>query len=189
MIGRTRRSYPAGTKRAGFPHRATKGRAMTRTLPHPGLFRISKNDILFLLVGLVAAWIMVERDALVAALASLVSAAQSGIVELPWGFIDIGNLVLVLTDNPIPRLFPDAGTTGAITPGRNVIIAAATLLPTSALYTHELTHIEQIRALPNAGFFSPLLDPVWLWDYTVALIKYGYYDNPYEVAARAIASV
>ncbi len=41
---------------------------------------------------------------------------------------------------------------------------------------HELAHIKQYRAL---GFFG------FLWRYTVEYVKKGYYQNRFEVEARA----
>jgi hypothetical protein len=61
----------------------------------------------------------------------------------------------------------------AVTIGRNIVMhPRARLSP--ALLRHELEHVRQWRARPLS---FPLL---YAWNH----IRYGYRDNPYEVAAR-----
>lgn len=63
----------------------------------------------------------------------------------------------------------------AVTLGRTIIVNPAVRL-TPQLLEHELTHVRQWRA-----------DPLFPLRYTVATLRYGYHDNPYEVEAREAA--
>lgn len=63
----------------------------------------------------------------------------------------------------------------AVTLGRTIVLDASARL-TRELLEHELTHVRQWRA-----------DPLFPLRYTLATLRYGYHDNPYEVEARAAA--
>lgn len=63
----------------------------------------------------------------------------------------------------------------AVTLGRTIVVNPATAL-TPELVEHELTHVRQWRA-----------DPLFPVRYTLATLRHGYHDNPYEVEARRAA--
>lgn len=63
----------------------------------------------------------------------------------------------------------------AVTLGRTIILNPAARL-TPELLEHELAHVRQWRA-----------DPLFPLRYTLATLRHGYYDNPYEVEAREAA--
>lgn len=64
----------------------------------------------------------------------------------------------------------------AVTLGRTIIVNPSAVL-TEELLEHELTHVRQWRADP----FFPLR-------YTLATLRNGYHENPYEVEAREAAA-
>lgn len=68
------------------------------------------------------------------------------------------------------------GPASAVTLGRTIVINPETVL-TPTLLTHELVHVRQWRR-----------DPLFPIRYTLATIRYGYRNNPYEVEARGLAS-
>lgn len=59
---------------------------------------------------------------------------------------------------------------------RGTIILDPTAQLTPQLLEHELEHVRQWKA-----------DPLFPLRYTLATLRHGYYDNPYEVQARAAA--
>lgn len=64
----------------------------------------------------------------------------------------------------------------AVTLRRTIIVdPGATLTP--SLLTHELVHVRQWQE-----------DPLFPLRYTLATLRHGYWNNPYEVEARAIAA-
>ncbi|HEX6069410.1 MAG TPA: hypothetical protein VFZ18_06285 [Longimicrobiaceae bacterium] len=60
---------------------------------------------------------------------------------------------------------------------RGTIILDPTAQLTPQLLEHELEHVRQWKA-----------DPLFPLRYTLATLRHGYYDNPYEVQARAAAA-
>ena len=64
----------------------------------------------------------------------------------------------------------------AVTLGRTIVIDPDTVL-TPSLLAHELAHVRQWRG-----------DPLFPLRYSLATLRHGYQDNPYEVEARALAS-
>ena len=64
----------------------------------------------------------------------------------------------------------------AVTIGRTIVIHPETRL-TPNLLTHELVHVRQWRE-----------DPLFPIRYSLATLRHGYLDNPYEVEARTLAS-
>lgn len=63
----------------------------------------------------------------------------------------------------------------AVTLRRTIVLDPAARL-TPELLEHELTHVRQWLA-----------DPLFPIRYTLATLRHGYHDNPYEVEARAAA--
>ncbi|HEX6926168.1 MAG TPA: DUF4157 domain-containing protein [Longimicrobiaceae bacterium] len=63
----------------------------------------------------------------------------------------------------------------AVTLRRTIILDPAARL-TPELLAHELAHVRQWRA-----------DPLFPLRYTLATLRFGYHDNPYEVEAREAA--
>jgi hypothetical protein len=59
---------------------------------------------------------------------------------------------------------------------RSTIVLHPDVPLTRELLVHELTHVEQWR------------DPLFPLRYTLASLRHGYTDNPYEVAARRAAA-
>lgn len=64
----------------------------------------------------------------------------------------------------------------AVTLGRTIVLDPGAEL-TPELLAHELVHVRQWLA-----------DPLFPLRYTVATLRHGYHDNPYEVEARAAAA-
>lgn len=68
------------------------------------------------------------------------------------------------------------GPAAAVALGRTVVLDPdAPLTPT--LLAHELTHVRQWRQ-----------DPLFPLRYTLATLRHGYWNNPYEVEAREVAA-
>jgi hypothetical protein len=71
-------------------------------------------------------------------------------------------------------LFTHTGRAAAVTLGDTIIVHPdAQLSP--RLLRHELTHVDQWRRQPWS----------FIWRYTWYHLRYGYQENPYELAARA----
>ena len=70
-----------------------------------------------------------------------------------------------------------AGAPAAAVTLRNTIILGPEVHLSPQLLTHELVHVRQWRA-----------DPLFPVRYSLATLRHGYYDNPYEIEARQIAS-
>lgn len=70
-----------------------------------------------------------------------------------------------------------AGAPAAAVTLRNTIILRPDVQLSPQLLTHELVHVRQWRA-----------DPLFPVRYSLATLRHGYRDNPYEVEARQIAS-
>jgi|SRR5690606_396428 len=68
------------------------------------------------------------------------------------------------------------GPAAAVTLGNTIILRPDVQL-SPQLLTHELVHVRQWRADP----FFPLR-------YSLATLRHGYHNNPYEVEARLVAS-
>ena len=68
-----------------------------------------------------------------------------------------------------------SGPATAVTLGRTIVVARGARL-SRELLAHELTHVRQWRA--------DVLFPI---RYTVAMLRHGYLDNPYEIEARLAA--
>jgi hypothetical protein len=87
--------------------------------------------------------------------------------------------VRVVRGGLIPRLggfFAGMGTAAsAVTLGSTIVVHPRARLTTSLL-THELEHVRQWRE-----------DRLFPLRYTLATLRHGYHDNPYEVAARSAA--
>lgn len=64
----------------------------------------------------------------------------------------------------------------AVTLGRTIVVDPAARL-TERLLVHELTHVRQWRQ-----------DALFPIRYTLATLRHGYHDNPYEVEAREAAA-
>jgi hypothetical protein len=98
--------------------------------------------------------------------------------HLPEGSVPPG--VVLREGRLVPRIGGLLGGMGApaaaVTLGRTIIVHPEVRL-THDLLVHELTHVEQWR--------SDLLFPL---RYTLASLRHGYTDNPYEVAARRAAA-
>lgn len=77
----------------------------------------------------------------------------------------------------VPRLAGVLGGMGgpasAVTLGRTIVLDPAARL-TRSLLAHELVHVEQWRK-----------DRLFPLRYAAASLRYGYWNNPYEVEARA----
>jgi hypothetical protein len=67
------------------------------------------------------------------------------------------------------------GAAAAVTLGRTIVVNPRVRL-TPSLLAHELEHVRQWRA-----------DRLFPLRYTLATLRHGYHENPYEVAARAAA--
>lgn len=70
-----------------------------------------------------------------------------------------------------------AGAPAAAVTLRSTIILGPDVQLSPELLTHELVHVRQWRA-----------DPLFPVRYSLATLRHGYYDNPYEIEARQIAS-
>ena len=70
-----------------------------------------------------------------------------------------------------------AGAPAAAVTLRNTIILGPEVHLSPQLLTHELVHVRQWRA-----------DPLFPVRYSLATLRHGYYENPYEIEARQIAS-
>jgi hypothetical protein len=64
----------------------------------------------------------------------------------------------------------------AVTLGRTIVVNPSVRL-TPALLAHELAHVRQWKG-----------DPLFPVRYSLATLRRGYHDNPYEVEARAAAA-
>lgn len=64
----------------------------------------------------------------------------------------------------------------AVTLGRTIVINPEARL-TATLLTHELVHVRQWQR-----------DPLFPIRYSLATLRYGYRNNPYEMEARSLAS-
>lgn len=95
--------------------------------------------------------------------------------ELPPDSVPPG--VVLRSGGLVPRigglLARLGGPAAAVTLGRNIVVRPGTRL-TRSLLEHELVHVEQWRK-----------DPLFPIRYTLATIRHGYWNNPYEVEARA----
>jgi hypothetical protein len=67
------------------------------------------------------------------------------------------------------------GPAAAVTLGRTIVVSPGVRL-TSSLLAHELAHVRQWQR-----------DPLFPLRYSLATLRHGYHDNPYEVEARAMA--
>jgi hypothetical protein len=98
--------------------------------------------------------------------------AELGSAVLPAG-------VRLVSGRLIPRLggyFAGmGGAAAAVTLGRTIVVHPGARL-TGSLLAHELEHVKQWRE-----------DRLFPLRYTLATLRHGYHDNPYEVAARAAA--
>jgi hypothetical protein len=82
------------------------------------------------------------------------------------------------------RLIPQIGgllarmgaPAAAVTLGRTIVVHPDARL-SRQLLVHELTHVRQWRA-----------DPFFTLRYTLAALRHGYMNNPYEVEARQVAA-
>jgi hypothetical protein len=68
------------------------------------------------------------------------------------------------------------GPAAAVTLGRTIVVSPEARL-SNQLLVHELTHVRQWRE-----------DVLFPLRYTLATLRYGYLDNPYEVEARQAAA-
>lgn len=68
------------------------------------------------------------------------------------------------------------GPAAAVTLGRTVVVSPDAPL-TPGLLAHELVHVRQWQA-----------DPLFPVRYTLATLRHGYRDNPYEIEARALSA-
>jgi hypothetical protein len=68
------------------------------------------------------------------------------------------------------------GPAAAVTLGRTIVINPGVTL-TPGLLAHELAHVRQWRQ-----------DPLFPIRYSLATLRHGYHNNPYEVEAREFAS-
>lgn len=97
---------------------------------------------------------------------------------LPAGALPEG--IVLRANRWIPRIGGWLGRMGApaaaVTLGRTVVVYPGARL-TRALLAHELTHVRQWQA----DRWFPLR-------YTLATLRHGYHDNPYEVEARQVAA-
>lgn len=89
--------------------------------------------------------------------------------------------VVIRSGRLVPRvgglLARMGGPAAAVTLGRNIVVHPDVSL-TPALLAHELAHVRQWRD-----------DPLFPVRYTLATLRHGYRDNPYEIEAReAVAS-
>lgn len=69
-----------------------------------------------------------------------------------------------------------SGSAAAVTLGRTIVINRGVQL-TASLLTHELVHVRQWQR-----------DPLFPLRYSLATLRFGYHDNPYEVEARTLAT-
>ena len=97
---------------------------------------------------------------------------------LPAGAVPEG--VVLREGRLVPRIGGLLARMGApaaaVTLGRTIVVNPGTPL-SRRLLVHELTHVRQWRA----DFLFPVR-------YTLATLRHGYTDNPYEVEARLAAS-
>ena len=97
---------------------------------------------------------------------------------VPDGLIPEG--VVLREGSLIPRIGGLLARMGApaaaVTLGRTIVVSPGARL-SHRLLVHELTHVRQWR--------EDLLFPL---RYSLATLRYGYRDNPYEVAARQAAA-
>ena len=77
----------------------------------------------------------------------------------------------------IGGLFTPARRPAAAVTLRGTIIVNPSARLTPELLEHELAHVRQWRA-----------DPLFPLRYTLAAVRNGYYDNPYEIEARTAAA-
>lgn len=66
------------------------------------------------------------------------------------------------------------GSAAAVTLRRTIVVGPRTSL-TPALLAHELAHVRQWRD-----------DPLFPFRYSLAMLRHGYRNNPYEVEARQV---
>lgn len=99
-------------------------------------------------------------------------------IGMPDGALPVG--VVLRTGRLVPWLggvlARMARPAAAVTIGRTIVLHPETRL-TPDLLTHELVHVRQWRR-----------DPLFPVRYSLATLRYGYNDNPYEVEARTLAS-
>ena len=98
--------------------------------------------------------------------------------DLPDDLIPEG--VVLREGGLIPRIGGLLGRMGgaaaAVTLGRTIVVNPGARL-SRQLLVHELTHVRQWRD-----------DPLFPLRYTLATIRHGYINNPYEVEARQAAA-
>lgn len=68
------------------------------------------------------------------------------------------------------------GPAAAVTLGRTIVINKGTRM-TRSLLSHEMTHVRQWQR-----------DPLFPVKYSLATLRHGYWNNPYEVEARDFAA-
>jgi hypothetical protein len=68
------------------------------------------------------------------------------------------------------------GSAAAVTLGKTIVVSPEARL-TATLLTHELAHVRQWQR-----------DPLFIVRYSLATLRHGYRNNPYEVEARSLAS-
>lgn len=96
---------------------------------------------------------------------------------LPKAPVTLPNGVELRAGRWIPRLgglFTRTRRAAAVTLGDTIIVHPDVQL-SARLLQHELMHVEQWRRQPWS----------FAWRYAWNHLRYGYRDNPYEVAARA----
>ena len=97
---------------------------------------------------------------------------------IPDGLIPEG--VVLREGSLIPRIGGLLARMGApaaaVTLGRTIVVSPGARL-SRELLVHELTHVRQWRA-----------DPLFPVRYTLATLRHGYMNNPYEVEARQAAA-
>ena len=97
---------------------------------------------------------------------------------IPDGLIPEG--VVLREGSIVPRIGGLLARMGApaaaVTLGRTIVVSPGARL-SRELLVHELTHVRQWRA-----------DPLFPVRYTLATLRHGYTNNPYEVEARQAAA-
>ena len=97
---------------------------------------------------------------------------------IPDGLIPEG--VVLREGSLVPRIGGLLARMGApaaaVTLGRTIVVSPGARL-SRELLVHELTHVRQWRA-----------DPLFPVRYTLATLRHGYLNNPYEVEARQAAA-